>query len=98
MALQPYIRVTERFKAHGVDLNSPPDSVRPGYFPVLENVRSYTDGVLQPRQGITSGANVVVNKTPVHSVRRLTDPAATSWTRIIGTGDALAYGQGPYTQ
>lgn len=98
MPIQSYTRVTERFRAYGVDLNNPPDSVRPDYYPFLENLRSYTDGILQPRQGLASGTNVIVNKTPVHSVRRLNDPAGASWARVIGTGDALAYGQGPYTQ
>ena len=98
MAGQPYTRVTERFKASGVDLNSPLDSIRPGYYPVLENVRSYTDGIIQPRQGLTLINNVVSSKTPVHSVRRLNDPNSGNFQRIVGSGDALAYGTTSFTR
>jgi hypothetical protein len=99
----PFSRATERFRVYGLDLNNPPDSVRPGYYPILENVRSYTDGVVEPRQGLTlvstsTTANVLPSKTPVHSIRRLNDPNTNNFQRIVGVGDALAYGTNTFAQ
>jgi hypothetical protein len=93
-----FSRTTRRFYCNGIDLNNPLDSVREGYFPVVENVRQYSSGVLQPRVGLTSIANVVAGQTPVHTVRRLNDPNNSTYTRIVGTGTALAYGQTSFTQ
>jgi len=104
MPLPPYTRTTERFLCHGIDLNRPVDATQPGYFPILENVRSYTDGVIQPRQGLTpvstsTTANVITGLSPVHTVRRLNDQTTSSgFLRIVGTATGLAYGVGTFTQ
>lgn len=100
-----FTRVTERFYCRGVDLNNPQDSVRQGYLPIIENVRQFLEGVLQPRQGLGGGSaslagTALAGKSPVHSIRRLNDPASSSFVRIVGTGDSVAYGTTvfPYTR
>jgi hypothetical protein len=93
-----YARDTKRLYSKGIDLNNPIDSIRDGYYPILENMRSYTDGVLQPRLGITQiSSGVITNQTPVHSTRRLNNVLNSTWTRVVGTGTKLATGQTSFT-
>lgn len=89
-----YTRNTKRLYSHGIDFNNPIDSLPDGFYPILENMRSYTDGILQPRQGITQvSSSVIANQTPVHSVRRLNNALNSTYTRVVGTGTKLATGQ-----
>src|SRR5262245_46873193 len=93
-----YEREVNRFDCLGLELNRPVDSCKPQKFPYLYNVRSYQYGRLEPRLGLTDLGAPVASATPVHSVRRLNDPATGSYTRIVGTGTHLAIGQtSPYT-
>jgi hypothetical protein len=92
-----YERDTHRLDCTGVDLNRPVDSVKQNKFPLLKNVRSYTAGQIEPRFGLTDIAQVVAGQTPVHSCRRLNDPANSTFTRVVGAGTHLAYGQGSFT-
>jgi len=78
-------------------LNRPLDSVKPSKFPYLKNCRSFTAGQIEPRFGLTDIAEIVAGQTPVHSCRRLNDPANSTFTRIVGAGTHLAYGQGAFT-
>lgn len=88
----PFNRATERFRILGIDLNNPQDSIRPGFAPILENVRSYVDGLVEPRLGL-SVINTVssTNKTPIHSIRRLNDPNSGNWIRVVGVQDTLSF-------
>jgi hypothetical protein len=92
-----YARDLKVLVCKGVDLNHPIDSIPDGHYPILENLRSYTDGVIQPRQGLTSIANVVTNQTPIHSIRRLNNKLNTTFTRVVGSGTKLSTGQGSFT-
>lgn len=92
-----YSRDTQRLYCRGVDLNSPVDSVKEFHFPILENMRSYTDGVLRPRQGLTSINTVIASQTPVHSIRRLNNKLNSTFTRVVGTGTKLATGQSSFS-
>jgi hypothetical protein len=95
-----YQRDTARFDFIGLDLNRPLDSVKQGKLPYAKNIRSYLAGRIEPRDGLTDTGQVVVGQSPVHSCRRLNtinDPTNTMWTRVVGTGTHVAYGQGPYT-
>lgn len=98
MAEERFKRTTRRFYCKGIDLNNPVDSIREGYYPILENLRSYQDGSVQPRPGLTLIANVIAGQTPVHTVRRLNDPLNSSWIRVVAAGTGLAYGQAAFTQ
>ena len=84
---------TQRFDLIGLDLARPVDSIKPGHYAFLQNVRSYTPGVIESRLGLTDLGEVVSGQTNVHSIRRLNDPLNSTWTRVIGTGTHLAYGQ-----
>src|SRR5215471_6654791 len=93
-----YDRDTNRFNSLGLDLNRPVDSVKQDKYPFLQNVRSYQAGRLEPREGLTSFGVVVAGQSPVHSERRLNDPANSDYTRVIGTGTHLAIGKtSPFT-
>jgi hypothetical protein len=93
-----YERNTKRLYSHGIDFNNPVDSLPDGFYPILENIRSYTDGILQPRQGITQVASsVIASQTPVHSVRRLNNALNSTWTRVVGVGTKLATGQSSFS-
>jgi len=48
-----YQHDTERFDFIGIDLNRPPDSVKPGKLPYGLNIRSYLAGRIEPREGLT---------------------------------------------
>lgn len=92
-----YERDTVLFDCAGLDLNRPVDSVKPKHWPYLKNCRSYIAGRIEPRMGLTDIAAVVAGQTPVHSVRRLNDPANSTYTRIVGAGTHVAYGQAAFT-
>src|SRR5690348_154610 len=81
----------------GLDLNRPVDSVKPGKFPYMKNCRSFQAGRIEPRDGLTKIAQVVAGQSPVHSIRRLNDPLNNTYTRVIGAGTHLAYGQSTFT-
>lgn len=99
---EKYDRDLQRLMCLGLDLNRPVDAVRPGRFPFLKNLRSYQGERIDPRPGLTKlGTNgiVISGATPVHSFRRLNDPLAADFTRIIGVGQSLSYGKvDPFTQ
>ena len=89
----------ERFDCAGLDLASPVDNIKPSKFPYLQNVRVNTRSQIESRLGMNDLGLVITGQSPVHSIRRLNDPAAGTYTYIIGTGTRLAYGLlgGAYT-
>jgi len=95
-----YQQDTQRFECLGLDLNRPVDSVKPGKYPLLTNVRAFQAGRIEPRDGLSDTGTVSANA--VHSCRRLNNlnpddaPGVLPWTRIVGAGTELAMGQGPY--
>jgi hypothetical protein len=46
-------RKTERFVCLGMDLTRPIDSLKPGKYAILKNVRIYQDGSIKGRSGLT---------------------------------------------
>lgn len=91
-------RDTNLFDVNGLDLNRPVDSIKPGKIPYGKNIRSYQAGRVEPREGLTNIALVVVGQTNVHSCRRLnTGLGATDYTRVLGVADHLAYGKTSFT-
>lgn len=87
------------FTARGVDVNTPVDRLAErGKFPLLLNVVVNTDGSVEPRAGLVDrfsgggGYGPIVNKTPVHSARRLNDSSSGTrlWSVLYGVGDTLA--------
>lgn len=92
-----YSRDPSRFDFTGLDLNRPLDSVKAGKLPYAKNIRSFQAGRIEPRDGLTLIGEVVPVQSPVHSCRRLNDPANATYTRVLGTGTHVAYGQAAFT-
>jgi hypothetical protein len=90
-------REPHRFNVNGLECNRPVDSCKEQKWPILVNVRAYKHGRLGTRPGLTEIGTPVAGQSPLHSVRRLNDPQNSTWTRIIGTGTHLAYGQAAFT-
>ncbi len=91
-----YTRIPERFICQGLDLVNPPDSVPDGKYPILKNVRAYSN-FLQPRPGTVLIDNLASGSLGPHSIRRLNDQSASTFTRVVGSGTVLYTGQGSFT-
>ncbi len=88
-------RDTNRFFCLGMDLNRPIDELKQLKYALLKNVRAYQTGRLEARKGLSLVGTV---DGAVHSIRRLNVPRTGAWTRVIGSGENLSIGQGPFTQ
>ena len=91
---------TQRFVCTGLDLNAPIDMVREGKYPFLQNVRVTSFGEIINRPGVLAltAAGVVASQTPVHSMRRLTDPRSSTGAYVVGVGTVIATGAFAFTQ
>jgi hypothetical protein len=90
-----YERDPHRMYCLGMDLNRPIDKVTDLHWALLRNTRSYQAGRIETRLGLTSISAIGTN---IHSIRRLNDPANTTWTRVVGDSVALYTGQAAFTQ
>lgn len=97
MPAEPFKTVPIPFLTRGFVTARPVDQLQPGEYAILRNVRSYQLGSLQTRDGTDNLGTVVNGQSPVHSIRRLNDSINNTWTRVIGTGTHLAYGQTSFT-
>lgn len=88
-----YKRIMQRFLCLGVQLTRPVDRLDPGKFPILHNIRAYIQGIIQARPGLLALGNPIAGIPTVHSVRRLNDPATSTFTRVVGAGTGLYAGQ-----
>lgn len=68
-------REQTRFTCKGVKLTSAADNCPPGKFPLLFNVRSTVDGVIQSRPGFELIAGAA-SGFPIHSLARFDDPTS----------------------
>ena len=93
-----YAEATNRLNINGVDLNHPQAAIPSDHAAILQNVRMVESGSITNRPGLTNIATVVTSQTPTHSCRRLNDTNGSTWTRIVGAGTILAYGQTSFTQ
>src|SRR3990167_5870116 len=93
-----YQEETNRLTIKGVDFNHPVDDIPPDRLAIAQNVRVVESGSITNRPGLTDIALVVASQTPTHSCRRLNDTNGATWTRIVGAGTLLAYGQAAFTQ
>lgn len=95
-----FSRKERRFVVKGINLNAPPDAMPPGKVPFLLNARSYIDGTLQARQGLTVLTNGNFG-VAIHSIARLNDStafAAAAFWRVFGTGNAVRAGNSSFPQ
>lgn len=88
-----YQKDTLRFFFTGLSV-FPPDAMPPGKLPYVRNVRSYADGRLRPREGLTSVVSSL--GAPVHTLARLNDSTefngGVSAVRLVGAGGAVFRG------
>lgn len=81
------------FRCDGVDVNTPGDEPKnAGKASRLLNMTVDIDGTLTPRPGVVNryASALIASKTPVHSIRRISDSSDSSWAMLYGTGDRLA--------
>src|SRR3990167_6989749 len=96
MSTQNYKRLTLPFLFQGIKLNAPVDLLPHGKYAIAQNIRSYLEGRIETRPGLTAvSASAHGADALVHSIRRLNDDSSGSnaWTRIRGAGIGLYDGQ-----
>lgn len=98
--MSAFTREQRRFDCHGLQLTAAPDAVRPGKWPVIQNVRSYVQGTLQGREGLVAVAGVGAS---IHSLIQMNDPtsfASVPAKRFLGATGNLYAGvpAGPFPQ
>jgi hypothetical protein len=89
--MQPYKHKQVPFVLKGICLTRAIDFLPDGKVPIAKNVRSYIEGVVQPRAGIASVYAGTVGAV-VHSIERLNDEvpsASQAYCLIIGAGTNL---------
>lgn len=96
-------RVQRRFDCQGINLVRALDNLPPGKYGILQNVRSYSQGEITARAGLTFQTGGTFD-APVHSLQRFDDPTpfATNPQRyFIGGGTKLyagTVGSGAYPE
>lgn len=99
--MSSFQRQEPRFFCKGVCLNAPQDACPDGKYPILRNARSYQQGTLQARLGLTAIANGALGAGAIHSITRLNDPtpfAAAAFFRVFGAGAVIRAGNTTYPQ
>ncbi len=88
-----YTRPTQRFIFTGISC-LPPDLLTGGKMPYVRNIRSYVDGSIRPRAGLTVKSNGL--GAGIHSLARLNDPTTFNGgvpaVRVIGAGTSVFRG------
>lgn len=93
-----YKRATQRFISTGLDLNHPVDLMPEGKYPFLHNMRSYQEGRLETRPGMTNINGSATSDLVINSGMRLNDYLANNFLRFLGIGTKLYTGQTSFTQ
>lgn len=88
-----FTRNQRRFDCLGVCLTRAIDNLLDVKFPILKNVRSYQQGVIQARPGETAyNASAIVDNLLVHSIKRLNNDIASAsqaFAIILGVGTSI---------
>ncbi len=87
---ETYKRTPFRFFLRGTDLVHPINLIPEGFYYIATNIRSYQDGIIQSRPGLTSIHTLT--GTPgigLHSIKRLNDPISSIFDRLEGMGTLL---------
>lgn len=80
-------RSTQKFESAGVQLTRPEESLGERKYAILKNVRSYVDGTIHPRRGLSQPSALM--NTPVHSIRRFYDSFTNTEAELVGGGTSL---------
>ncbi len=87
-----YKRSSQRLFSTGIDLNRPVDALAEGNYPFLENVRSYQQGQLQTRTGLTRVNSSATAAQNINSIFRANDYVTSSFARFLGIDTSLYFG------
>lgn len=80
----------QKFANQGVQLTRPVDLLAEAKYSILNNVRSYVDGTIHLRLGL-SGATAAMGAGPVHSIKRYFDNTSATTAEIEGSGTSLYF-------
>lgn len=80
-------RHKQKFDSLGVQLTRAEDALGEKKYAILRNVRSYVDGTLHPRLGLSQPSPFMA--TPVHSVKRFYDSFTNTEAELVGAGTSL---------
>src|SRR5579862_8890112 len=93
-----YKRAPQKLVSAGLDLNHPLDLMPNGTYPYMKNVRSYRDGIIEGRQGLTAINTLVTSPdTDINSFVRVNDYVTGNFARFLGIGTSLYYGTTSFT-
>lgn len=81
-------RLSKKFICKGLKLNSPLDLMPEGKFPFLQNVRSYTEGIISSRPGMVL-QSTLDGISRVHSIRALRDQILDTSVHFLGCGPQI---------
>lgn len=87
-----YTRKPKRFECLGICLSREIDDLPQYKFNILKNVRSYKQGVIQPRSGLLAYNSTPIADLSIHSMKRLNNDLATAslaFALIIGAGSSI---------
>lgn len=85
-----YSRQPQKFEFRGLDVNHPENLLDRGYLPLVRNLRSYMQGVLTTRPGLTSLSSGHLSG---HSIFRLNDPSLADYNYFCGVGTQVKFGK-----
>lgn len=85
-----YDRASRLFNCRGLDLVTPVDRIKEGYYPFLQNLRAYQAGRVKTRPGTTP---LFTFPTSVHTISRLNDPTVNTYLYVVGAGGAVYAGK-----
>jgi hypothetical protein len=87
---QKFLRRDWKARLRGMKLAAPGDLLPEGKYAFLQNVRSYQDGVIEGRPGLTKVVGIdPAGTAPVHSVHRLNNPVDSTYSYIAGASTKL---------
>jgi len=83
---------SNRYALGGLHLASSVDAMPPFKYPILKNVRSYKEGVIQPRPGQLVYNSIAIPDSILHSIDRMNSDlptASQAFAFLIGAGSSL---------
>ena len=91
--MPPFLRTKpQKFLTRGMSLSHAHDILPVGKFPLLQNIRSYVEGVIETRPGLNQLNAIALSELNVHSAKRLVNDipsASPTFTRVVGSGTKL---------
>lgn len=93
-----YQRRQHKFTFRGMILSRPIDLLQQGEYAIAKNIRSYEEGVIEPRPGFSLAGDLdLLLADAGHSLRALNDDIAADYTLVTGAGTRLYTGKTTFT-